>query len=218
MIRFRRHRLPTSIQLPPWWRRHGARLMLLSVALIGVVCARSLPPASAPAKVSEGDWGRYHDRSFQVVRIIDGDTLDIAVPDRDKPTTRIRLWGVDSPEIAHGKEPSMHFGPEATRFAEQSLSGRRVHIVLSPKQSRDRYGRLLAYVFLERGGIMFNERLIEEGFAYADRRFDHHYEDRFEALENEAHRRGRGLWKDLIPADMPSWRQRYEERMRRTED
>jgi len=49
MIRFRRHRLPASVHLPPWWRRHAVRLTLLGVALIGVVCARSLPPASAPA-------------------------------------------------------------------------------------------------------------------------------------------------------------------------
>lgn len=208
----RRPRAPSSVTLPSWWRRHALRLTGACVVLLGVVCARSVPSPQAP----DDDWSRYHDRTFVVARVIDGDTLDIAVADGDRPTTRIRLWGVDAPETGHGGQAPMYFGREAAQFAEETLAGGRVHVVLSPKQSRDRFGRLLAYVFLEQGGAMFNERLIALGLAYADPRFPHHYGDRFLALENQARREQRGLWKTLTTEQMPRWRQRNE--ARRTAD
>ncbi len=104
----------------------------------------------------------------------------------------------------------MYFGPEATAFAETTLSGREVHIVLSPKRTRGKYGRLLAYVHLERGGRMFNEMLLEQGYAYADLRFDHHYYKQFKALEKRARRSGVGLWDGVTPPQMPEWKQRFE--------
>ena len=162
--------------------------------------------------VTGSDWAVYHDRSFRVARVVDGDTLDIEVPDNGKPVTRIRLWGVDTPETGHGRMPLMHFGPEATAFAKQTLEGRRVHVVLSPKKSRGKYGRLLAYVFLERGGRMFNEMLLREGFAYADLRFKHHYFDRFRSIEKLARRAKTGLWAEITPEQMPAWKQRFEKR------
>jgi endonuclease YncB( thermonuclease family) len=182
-------------------------LIGFGVVLIGLAWARSIPPAANP----ESDRARYHDLSFSVVRVIDGDTLDIRATDGDKPATRIRLWGVDTPETGHGDRPAMYFGAEAADFARQILEGRKVHVVLSPRRSRDRFGRLLAYVFLERGGTMFNEQLLETGYAYADPRFDHHYEDRFEALEKEARRDSRGMWKAITLEGMPDWRRRAEQ-------
>jgi len=194
-----------SIILPPWWRRRaGGLLALLAVAVVAV-CDRSLQ-----GPTHGGDETRYHDRSFQVTYVVDGDTLDINAPDADQPTTRVRLWGVDTPEIGHGREPDMHFGPEAKAFAEQTLAGRDVHLVLSPKRTRDKYGRLLAYVFLERGGTMFNEMLLEQGYAYADLRFDHHYDARFEGIEKRARKAGVGLWANVRVGDMPEWRQKRE--------
>ncbi len=130
--------------------------------------------------------------------------------------TRIRLWGVDTPEISHGRGASAHFGPEATEFAKRTLAGRRVHIVLSPKRTRGKYGRLLAYVFLERGGPMFNEMLLEQGYAYADLRFDHHYYKRFKGIEKRTRRAGTGLWADVTLDQMPAWKQRFEGRAGKT--
>jgi endonuclease YncB( thermonuclease family) len=171
------------------------------------------PVAVAPSQ--QDDFERYHDRSFRVVHVVDGDTLDIDALDGDKPRTRIRLWGVDTPEVARAGKPDMHFGPEASRFAGETLEGRKVHVVLSPLNTRDRYNRLLAYIFLERGGVMFNELLIEQGYAYADPRFDHHYRDQFRATEQRARRAGVGLWGNVTPDDMPPWKQRFEARTQR---
>ena len=161
-----------------------------------------------------GDRERYHNQSFRVVRVVDGDTMDIDLPDltTGKDTTRLRLWGVDTPEIAHGGTHTMHFGPEATAFAKKTLLGRSVHIVLSPEKTRGKYGRLLTYIYDERGGTMFNESLLRQGFAYADSRFPHLYKRDFAAIEKRARRERVGLWESVELQQMPKWRQRRESR------
>ena len=193
-----------SIVLPRRRRRLTA-VLLVTVVAFTLVCERSRH-APTPAD----DQARYHDRTFHVSRVIDGDTIDIGAPDQDKPVTRIRLWGVDASEIAHDGRGSMYFGPQAKAFAERTLVGRDVHIVLSPRRTRGKYGRLLAYVFLRRGARMFNEMLLEEGYAYADLRFEHHYYERFKATEKRARKAGVGLWAGVTLGQMPEWKQRFE--------
>jgi len=201
----RRQPLPDSVIMPSLWRRRAPGIALAAVLLGAVVCNRTIRPA-----VQGDDWTRYHDRAFRVVHVVDGDTFDIDVPDRDKTVTRIRLWGVDTPELGRGGAEPMHYGPEASAFAKKVLAGKQVHVVLSPKRTRGKYGRLLAYVFLKRGGRMFNEMLLEEGYAYADLRFKHHYYDKFKSIEKRARKSGAGLWADVTPDKMPAWRQRFE--------
>lgn len=178
----------------------------VATALVGV---RAIERPLDTPRQSE-DFDRYHDRAFRVVRVVDGDTLDINAPDRGKPTTRIRLWGVDTPEMARGGRSEMHFAAEATQYARRLLTGETVHVVLSRRRTRGKYGRLLAYVLFERGGRMFNEMLLEEGMAYADLRFPHDYDSQFRAAEKRARRAGRGLWSDVTPEKMPAWKQRFE--------
>lgn len=213
-LRRRHPALPDSISLPPRWRRYGPGALLVTIIISGLVtCQRS---ESVTPEVRGNDQSRYNDRTFQVVYVVDGDTLDIDAPDGDKPVTRIRLWGVDTPEISHGRGASAHFGPEATEFAKRTLAGRRVHVVLSEKRTRGKYGRLLAYIFLERGGPMFNEMLLEQGYAYADLRFEHHYYKRFQGIEKPARKAGTGLWANVTLDQMPAWKQRFERRAAKT--
>ena len=194
-----------SVLIPRRHYRHLAAAVIVALVATGVMCDRL---ARGPRQGD--DWSRYHDRSFRVARVVDGDTLDIDVPDEDKTVTRIRLWGVDTPETGRGRQAEMHFGAEATDFARRTLAGREVHVVLSPDKSRGKYGRLLAYVYLERGGTMFNEMLIEQGYAYADLRFRHHYYKQFKTIEERARRDGRGLWANVTMDKMPEWKQRFE--------
>ncbi|MGD2109507.1 MAG: thermonuclease family protein [Phycisphaerae bacterium] len=211
--RRRKTRVPESVTVPSPWRRGLPGLIFAAVLLTAVVCSRT-----ARTPVRGDDFTRYHDQSFVVVRVIDGDTFDIDIPDGDKKATRVRLWGVDTPEVSHGGGTDMHFGPEASAFAKKTLEHRGVHIVLSPKRTRGKYGRLLAYVYLERGGRMFNEMLLEEGYAYADLRFGHHYYDQFKRIEKRARKAGVGLWADVTLDKMPPWKQRFEQRASRGGD
>ncbi len=170
----------------------------------------------------DADRRRFHARWFDVARVVDGDTLDIQVPGTGPsgatdarspilhaatpPTVRIRLWGVDAPESTDDRP--MYYGPEAASFARSRLEGRRIYVVLSPRRTRDRYDRLLAYVYVNRTGPSFNEALIETGHAYADPRFPHHYAERFEAAELHARKSGTGLWAGADPDQMPEWKRR----------
>ncbi len=212
-LRKRQAVLPDSIRISRSPLRHIISVAVVALVLAGVVCDRVT--RVAPQK---DDHTRYHDRSFRVARIVDGDTLDIDVSDRDKPVTRIRLWGVDTPEVGKSRHGEMHFGPEASSFAMTTLTNHTVQVVLSPDRTRGKYGRLLAYVYMERGGRMFNEMLLEGGYAYADLRFEHHYYRQFKAIEKRARRAGRGLWADVTLEQMPPWKQRFERKGASTAD
>ncbi len=212
-LRKRQPGLPDSISIARRPLRFIVSVVVVASVTVGILCDRVA--RVAPQK---DDHTRYHDRSFRVARIVDGDTLDINVPDGHKPVTRIRLWGVDTPEAAQSPHGEMYFGPEASNFARKTLRGRTVHVVLSPDKTRGKYGRLLAYVYLERGGRMFNEMLLEEGYAYADLRFKHHYYRQFKEIEKRARRAGRGMWDDVTWEQMPGWKQRFEGRKTSSKD
>ncbi|RME39312.1 MAG: hypothetical protein D6788_05715 [Planctomycetota bacterium] len=200
--------LPPSVRRSRWGHTvRAAGFLIVGLLLAGGMCVRSSPPGT-----ETDDHARYHDRTFRVARVIDGDTLDLAVPDGRHSTTRVRLWGVDAPEVGHDGAPSMYFGGEAVAFARRTLEGRTVRIVLVPRRTRGKYGRLLAYVYLEPDGRMFNEMLLEQGYAYADYRFPHPYADRFKRLERQARKADVGLWRNVTLDKMPSWRRRWERR------
>ena len=120
------------------------------------------------------DRRTYHGKQFTVVKVVDGDTVDIDLPDGEYKTTRIRLLGVDTPETKSTKVGVMYFGPEASEFATNTLHGKIVTVLLDTvAEERDRYGRLLGYIKCADGQV-FNEMLVKQGYAYADLRFDHY--------------------------------------------
>jgi micrococcal nuclease len=198
---------------PPLWRRRPVVTIVLLVCAGLMVAARmGGGPASSPRTANAADdRQRYDRREATVVRVVDGDTLDVDIPDGGRAATRIRLWGVDTPEVAGSPRGAMAFGTEASTYTRNEVEGRRVRIALEPERaSRDKYGRLLAYVYRLDTGEMLNERLLESGHAYADVRFDHVYKRRFAALEGRASKARAGLWAVVTPEQYPPWRQRYE--------
>ena len=142
-----------------------------------------------------GDWRRYEDGVFRVVYVVDGDTVDIDEPDGERPTTRVRLWGVDTPEAARPREgrPAEPFAAEAEAFVRRVAQGQPVRLRLQSHEVRDRYGRLLAYVQLPDGAVL-NERLISEGLGRCDGRFPHQHLARYELIERQARVEKRGMW------------------------
>lgn len=151
------------------------------------------------------DLETYQDRTFTVVRVVDGDTFDVDHPDpvRGARATRIRLLGVDTPETKRPDTPVQHFGPEATDFTRDLVDGRPVRLQLvAGGRTRGDHKRLLAYVLME-GGSMLNLRLIREGYAYADPRWDHPRRSEFHRAMVAARRERRGLWAEATEADLP---------------
>ena len=157
------------------------------------------------ATYAEPDRQKYHNRSFTVNEVIDGDTLDIDIPDGKFPDTRVRLLGVDTPETKHPTVGLMYYGPEATVFATEKALGQTVTLRLDTiGDIRDRYGRLLAYVILPDGTVL-NAELIKEGYGYAYLSFPHSESMLYEALMEQAVQEKRGLWQDATRKDLPKW-------------
>ena len=142
-----------------------------------------------------GDWGRYDGASFMVTQVVDGDTLYIDVPDADQPSTRVRLWGVNAPELARPDldRQAQPFAVEATDLVRELCNDQPVRLHLEPHKTRGKYGRLLAYVELS-DGTLLNERLLSQGLARADGRFSHRWVERFASLETQARHNRVGIW------------------------
>jgi micrococcal nuclease len=156
----------------------GVTAVLLVAALaaaLGAFTARS----TASATTIEGS----------VVRVVDGDTIHVKLADR---VEKVRYIGVNTPEVRHptrGAEPG---GREATRVNRRLVEGRRVRLELDV-QERDRYGRLLAYVWV--GDLMINEELVRLGYAQVMTVPPNvRHQATLLAREREARQSGRGLW------------------------
>lgn len=148
--------------------------------------------------------------SLQVERVIDGDTFELS-GDRT-----VRLIGIDSPEkymsdklrrdarrTGRDIKVIQALGRKASQYAKQLVEGKPVELEFDPANGaddhRDRYGRILAYIWvLDDGGngrYRVNDRLIRDGYAYAYTQYPFKYRDTYLELQREARRNERGLWK-----------------------
>jgi micrococcal nuclease len=133
----------------------------------------------------------------EVVGHVDGDTVRVRIPNPPaelRAVETIRLIGVDTPETVHPSRPVEAFGKEASDFTKSRLQNRPVYLAFD-WDLRDRYGRLLAYLYTAEGRC-FNAALVSEGYGHAYTRFAFQFMDEFRALEQEARRDKRGLWGD----------------------
>jgi micrococcal nuclease len=187
-----------------------ALILAAFFVLLDHSCARHIwrtrPESEEQARAY--DFRKYHAQKFMVVNVVDGDTIDIDIPDSNHAHTRVRLWGVDTPETKKPNTPVQHFGPEATEFTRKLVLGKEVQIYLDHgNRTRGKYGRLLAYVKLPDFRFL-NEILLSEGFAYADLRFHHSFYNKYKQLEASARSSKKGLWKEVTREQLPEWRRK----------
>jgi micrococcal nuclease len=126
-----------------------------------------------------------------VTRVVDGDTIYVRIGgDRIE---KVRYIGMDTPEVHHptaGKQPGAHDAMEVNR---RLVARQTVRLELDV-QERDRYGRLLAYVYV--GEMMVNAELVKQGYAPVMTVPPNvRYQDMFLKLQREAREARRGLWK-----------------------
>jgi micrococcal nuclease len=130
-------------------------------------------------------------REARVVRVVDGDTIAVETGGRRET---VRYIGVDTPESVKPNTPVQCFAKAASAANRRLVAGRTVRLVLDAEQ-RDRYGRLLAYVYRARDGVFVNERLVRDGYARTlTIRPNDHFASRFSVLQNSAKSARRGLW------------------------
>lgn len=118
--------------------------------------------------------------------MIDGDTIVI------EGDERVRYIGIDTPELASSRIAGEYLAEEAKAFNRKMVEGKRI-VLEFDHQKMDRYGRLLAYVYV--GQTMVNEELVREGFA-RERAYPPNlkYQRKFESIEKDARNRKRGIW------------------------
>ena len=125
-----------------------------------------------------------------VVKVVDGDTIHVRLDER---VEKVRYIGVNTPEVHHprrGEEPG---GREASETNRRLVAGRHVRLELDV-QTRDRYGRLLAYVWV--GETMINAELVRQGYAQVMTVPPNvRYQRLFLDLQRDARQAGRGLWR-----------------------
>lgn len=130
--------------------------------------------------------------TVKVVGVIDGDTIKVDINGHEET---VRLIGIDTPEINDPRNEVKCFGKEATDKAKEILSGKMVRLESDPTQGdRDKYGRLLRYVFLAE--LNFNKFMISEGYAheYTYKSNPYKYQSEFVQVAKEARENNRGLW------------------------
>lgn len=132
----------------------------------------------------------------EVVRIVDGDTIEVLLEDGTEAT--IRLIGIDTPETKYPGRPIACFGPEASaRTAKLIPVGRAVWLERDVSDV-DRYDRLLRYVWVEKNNgdvYQLNAVLVRDGYAAAvEYQPDTKYAPAYEQLQTDAQIDGKGLW------------------------
>ena len=137
--------------------------------------------------------------SGRVTAIYDGDTIKVKLTSGGE--VRVRLIGIDSPELDDSREEVQFLAQMAKEFAYYYLFGREVRLTYD-WELKDSYGRTLAYAWTD-DQKMFNECMVSEGFAFAFLKFPYRkdYQERFKAAESLARVKGVGLWhKGSYPA------------------
>ena len=123
--------------------------------LIGLASCSGSSQLLPPLQGGQADLGK-------ITHVIDGDTVDIDINGR---TERVRLIGVDTPETKHPTKPIECFGPEASAYLTQLLpKGTSVRIERDV-EARDRYGRMLLYLYLGSNDLFINLDLVARGYG-----------------------------------------------------
>jgi micrococcal nuclease len=159
-------------------RRFAPLLLVIAVAVVLLARGHDEP--------SRSTLGRA-----QVLRVVDGDTIRVRLDGR---TERVRYIGIDTPESVKPGTAVQCFAKRASAANAALVAGRSVRLVADVEE-RDRYGRLLAYVYREPDGAFVNGRLVRDGYARTlpiapNVAHAHELAD----LARAARRAGRGLW------------------------
>ena len=124
-----------------------------------------------------------------VTRVVDGDTIVVRL---GAVSEKVRYIGVNTPEVHHPRKGEEPGGREAAAVNRALVGGKQVQLEFDVR-ARDRYGRLLAYVWV--GQTMVNAELVRRGYAQVMTVPPNvRHQDLFLALQRDARERGRGLW------------------------
>lgn len=160
---------------------------MLVLALTCVLLIACEPEESTGSEASQGERA-------EVVRVVDGDTVIVELDGQEE---RLRYIGIDAPESVQPEQPVECFGPEAADANAELVDGETVFLV-QDVTDRDRFGRLLRYVYVDgdaEDGTLVNLELVREGFAESiSYEPDVSRQDDLDQAERDARDEGLGMW------------------------
>ena len=160
-------------------RRH---LLLFAFALLFFYRFQNLKIQS-----SQPDKSTSSSTTSFVIRVIDGDTIEIETGER------VRYIGMNTPETIDPRREVQCFGKEASEYNKKLVLNKKVRLE-KDISATDKYGRLLRYAYLE-DGTFVNLKLVKNGYAFvATYPPDVAYSDEFVVAERQAREAGAGLW------------------------
>lgn len=169
---------PTHRNLLFWW--------VVFILLVVISAYFTFKLSNLDHKISSNQPGLY-----KVTQFDDGDTIEV---DMNGTTETIRFIGVDTPETHKPNTPVQCYGPEASVYTKQLIGNQKVRLQADPlNTNRDRYGRLLRYIYLP-DGTLVEKKLIEQGYGFAYIYFPLSKAEEFKAYEQTAKKAKLGLW------------------------
>ena len=163
--------------------------------LVLVLCLALIPTLAVGCRDAPDPPPLPRGANAVVERPVDGDTIRVRLAGDDGARERVRLIGVDTPETSDPRRPVQCFGKEAAGFTARALPAGEAVRLVRDVEARDRYGRLLAYVYRARDDLFVNLVLVERGYAQPltiPPNLAH--ADQFVAAAARARADGRGLW------------------------
>lgn len=172
--------------------RHGWLAALI------VVLAWSLFGAQKAGWIGQAGQTTLSDQPglYSINHFVDGDTIAVNMNGK---VEKVRLVGVDTPETHKPNTPVQCYGPAAAAFTKATIGNNRVRLVSdSLSTDRDRYDRLLRYVYLP-DGTLVNEKLVQNGYGFYYPYFPFTKSKQFAADQQAAMAANKGLWGNCHP-------------------
>lgn len=181
-MNYRYRRLLTKRSTPLW-------LVIVILIVWAIQQSGALESAQQAAVTSQPGL-------YKVTRFVDGDTIEI---DMNGTKETVRMIGIDTPETHRPNTPVQCYGPAAAAFTKNTIGNKRVRLEADPKNTnRDRYDRLLRYVYTEDNKFV-NRAVIDGGYGFAYLSFPFSKSDEFDSAQAAAQASKKGLWANCHP-------------------
>lgn len=167
--------------------------LVLGLLLLGLTFLANRYPATVTKLAGSTPPGTY-----RVTQFFDGDTIAVDMNGKEE---KIRMIGVDTPETHDPRKAVQCFGKAASDFTKQQIGNQPVRLEADPLgTNRDRYDRLLRYVYLPDGRLVQAE-IIKQGYGFAYTSFPMSKADEFLSYQRLAREQGLGLWGSCQPSE-----------------
>lgn len=158
--------------------------------------SKSNSSKNSPTTTATNEATKIQPGYYTVDRFVDGDTISVNMNGRSE---KVRLIGVDTPETHKPNTPVQCYGPAASAFTKNTIGSQKVRLQADPLSSnRDKYNRLLRYVYLPDGNNL-NALIIATGNGFYYPYFPFEKAEEFSKLQETAKATGKGLWGNCSP-------------------